>query len=363
MQHLGASSVQCLFNFIDLHLERHGFSHVTPLFKHGMLHTEEFPMPLIPRLSMLPDRQNLSTYVDAFFSRLWPLYPVIDRSSFEADIDTIIGLQEAGPDTWQQRVTLAHAPALVSVYAVVSLSMNEISGNSEWSFDYLMASYSLHGHLTATPYMPSVQALFLLALALRAIAKDGQAWHLIGHAIRIAQSIGLQKSTTRDSSAEGFTLGLQPETLRERLWWSLFGLEKLMQLECGRASILDKSYDSLTVNYSGTADPNHSIPYFRAWIALTSIMGRISTRLYSHRFMGGSAEMLGVVAELDQELLEWEASLPDTLKPGKALTEHTGNEHQILATFLSQQYYHVSTPNYDYATHHLLLTKPNNRPS
>lgn len=308
-----------------------------------MLHTEEFPIPLIPKLPILPNRPNLSTYVDAFFSRLWSIYPVIDRGAFEADMDAVLGLQEAGPEAWQQRVTSAHVPALVSVYAVISLGMNEISGNLESSFDYLVASHSLHGHLTAIPYMPSVQALFLLALALRAIAKDGQAWHIIGHAIRIAQSIGLHKSTTKDSSAEGFTLGHQAETLRERLWWSLFGLEKLMQLECGRASIIDKSYDSLTVYYPASANSENTSPYFRAWIALSSIMGRISTRLYSHKFLGGSAEMLGEVAKLDQELLEWENSLPHMLKPGKALTDNAGDEHQILATFLSQQSYHVSS--------------------
>jgi hypothetical protein len=308
-----------------------------------MLHTEEFPMPLIPKLPLLPDRQDLSTYVDGFFSRIWSIYPVIDRTSFEADIETILNLQTAGPTVWQEKVTLAHVPAIVSVYAVISLSMNEISGNSDSSFDYLTASHSLHGHLTAIPYMPSVQALSLLALALRAIAKDGQAWHIIGHAIRMAQSIGLHKSASKHPSEDGFTFGHQPETLRERLWWSLFGLEKLMQLECGRPSIIDRSYDSLTVYYpASTASSEHTGPYFRAWIALSSIMGKISNRLYSHKFMGGSAEMLGEVANLDQELLEWENSLPDTLKPQRALTDHSGHDHQILATFLSQQYYHVS---------------------
>lgn len=300
-------------------------------------------MPLIPKLPLLPDRQELSTYVDGFFSRIWSIYPVIDRTAFEADIETVFSLQTAGPTVWQEKVTLAHVPAIVSVYAVISLSMNEISGNSDSSFDCLTASHSLHGHLTAIPYMPSVQALSLLALALRAIAKDGQAWHIIGHAIRMAQSIGLHKSAAKHPSDDGFTLGQQPESLRERLWWSLFGLEKLMQLECGRPSIIDRSYDSLTVYYPASTSSEHTGPYFRAWIALSSIMGKISNRLYSHKFMGGSAEMLGEVAKLDQELLEWENSLPDTLKPRRALTDHTGHDHQILATFLSQQFYHVSS--------------------
>lgn len=344
MQHLGASSVHCLFNFVDLHLARYGFSQATPLFEHGMLHTEEFPMPLIPKLPLLPDRQSLSIYVDIFFSRFWPIYPVIDQVKFEADIRTIQTIQAPSPESWQERVTLAHVPSLVSTYAIISLGTNETSEDLELSFDYLTASYSLHGHLTAMPYLTSVQSLFLLSLALRAAAKDGQAWHIIGHAVRMAQSFGLHKSHA-STSAEGLTAGPEPETLSERVWLSCFALEKLMQLECGRPSILDRSYDSFYLYFLLDEVTCQVLPYFKAWIALTSIMGRISNRLYSHRFQGGSAEMLGEVIRLDQELVGWEKSLPDSLKPCNTSTGYTRDEHSLISTFLSQQYYHVSFPN------------------
>ncbi|OQD63392.1 hypothetical protein PENPOL_c009G03361 [Penicillium polonicum] len=339
-KHLGASSVHCLFNFVDLHLARYGFSQATPLFEHGMLHTEEFPMPLILKLPLLPDRQSLSIYVDIFFSRFWPIYPVIDQVKFEADIRTIQTIQAPSPESWQERVTLAHVPSLVSTYAIISLGTNETSEDLELSFDYLTASYSLHGHLTAMPYLTSVQSLFLLSLALRAAAKDGQAWHIIGHAVRMAQSFGLHKSHA-STSAEGLTAGPEPETLSERVWLSCFALEKLMQLECGRPSILDRSYDSFYSYFLLDEVTCQVLPYFKAWIALTNIMGRISNRLYSHRFQGGSAEMLGEVIRLDQELLGWEKSLPDSLKPCNTSTGYTRDEDSLILTFLSQQYYHA----------------------
>ena len=344
MQHLGASSVQCLFNFVDLHLARYGFNYAAPLFKYGMMHTDEFPMLLIPKFPLLPGRESLSAYEDIFFSRLWPIYPVIERLSFEADRNKILALQAAAPDGWQQSVTLAHLPALASVYAVISLGINETSGSSELSFRYLKASHSLHGHLTAIPYMTSVQALFLLSLALRAAGRDGQAWHIAGQAVRMAQSVGLNKLATAHSSAEQFTLGSEPETLRERLWWSCFALEKLMQLECGRPSIIDRSYDSLAVNHPVGANPDLTLPYFKTWVALSSIMGRISNQLYSHKFLGGSAEMLGVVARLNQELMEWANSLPDPLKSLNVSTEYATDDHKVISTFLAQQYHHVSWP-------------------
>ncbi|EPS31225.1 hypothetical protein PDE_06180 [Penicillium oxalicum 114-2] len=340
-KHLGASSVQCLFNFVDLHLAQLGFKHDTPLFKHGMLHTEEFPLPIIPHMPDLPDQTVLKSYLDIFFARIWPVYPVLDRKAFETDINTVFFLQTAR-EAWPGSITLSHVPTLVSIYAITSLGLIETSDDSDASFDYLTASHSLHGHLVAVPYTTSVQALFLLALGLRAIAKDGQAWHIIGQAIRMAQSIGLHKSAKRHMSGDYFTLGPEPEGLRERLWWSLFGMEKLMQLECGRPSIIDRSYDSLQVlSDHDSSDSAHQNRYFRAWVGLATLMGNISHRLYTHKFMGGSAEMLGAVAQLDLELSEWENSLPEDLKPRRALVGHAGPDHHIITTFLSQQYHHA----------------------
>jgi hypothetical protein len=336
--------VQCLFNFVDLHLARYGFDYADPLFTYGMMHTDEFPMPLMTKLPLLPDHERLSTYVDAFFSRLWPIYPVIERGSFETARNTILDLQIAALHSWQERVDLAHIPALISVYAMISLGINETSGDSDLSFEYPTASRSLHGHLTAIPYMMSVQALFLLSLALKAVGRDGQAWHIVGHAVRMAQSVGLNKSVTANSSVKQFVLGPEAETLRGRLWWSCFALEKLMQLESGRPSIIDRSHDSLSVNHAFDADLNHSLPYFKTWVALSSIMGRISNQLYSHKFMGGSAELLGVVARLDQELMEWANSSPNPLKPLNAFMEYARDEHKAISTFLAQQYHHVSLP-------------------
>jgi hypothetical protein len=268
---------------------------------------------------------------------------VIDQVSLEAEIRTIQTIQAASPESWQKNVTLSHIPALASAYAIVSLGTNETSEELELSFQYLIASHSLHGHLTAIPYLTSVRSLFLLSLALRAVAKDGQAWHMIGHAVRMAQSIGLHKSDAH-SSAEPLTLGPELGTLSERVWWSCFALEKLMQLESGRPSILDRSYDSLQFHLVIDGMSCQKPPYFKAWVALSSIMGRISNRLYSHRFQGGSAEMLGEVIRLDQELLEWTKSLPDSLKPWNTSSDFARDEHRIIAVFLSQQYYHVSCP-------------------
>ena len=133
--------------------------------------------------------------------------------------------------------------------------------------------------------------------------------------------------------------------LRERLWWSCFALERLIQLECGRPSSISPEYDRLfdsgsslnnDLNDSGSFSP---LIYFTSWVSLAEIMGQISERLYSAGFFR-SADMLGETARLDRRLTEWEASLPGPLQPRNTLSGHATDE-QIFAIFLAQQYYHV----------------------
>lgn len=306
-----------------------------------MRHSEEFPMPLMPQLPTLPDRSTLMSYIEAFFSRIWPIYPAVDRLSFESDVDSVLDLQATGA-YWRDNITLTYAPALAAVYAITSIGMLEVTNaEPELAAEYLTAGYCLHGHLAAIPYLSSCQAQFLMALALRAASKDGQAWHLNGQAIRTAQSLGLHKSINKHLSAQKLDIGHKSQTLHERLWWSCYALEKVLQLECGRPSTVDGNYDVVSAIHPADPNSNPATPYFTAWVALTAIMGQISERLYSRNFIGGSGEMLGETARLDQKLLEWELSLPDQLRPRNAFPDHEDGVHKILASFLSQQYYHV----------------------
>ncbi|KAH6693754.1 fungal-specific transcription factor domain-containing protein [Plectosphaerella plurivora] len=357
MKVLGGSSLQCLFNFVDLFLASYGFDLTAPLFKHGMSHSEDFHMPLIPSLPNLPERPILKTYVDAFFARVWPLYPAIDRRAVDSDIDTLLELQ--GPDPrarLQDRVQRAHVPGLAIVYAIICIGMNETAecDSLEAREEYLTAAYSLHGHLTANPYFASVQGLFLLALALRAHTKDGQAWHIIGLAVRIATSLGLHKPEARhamtrhqQNTTSAPSSPPHTESLRSRLWWSLFCLERLTTLECGRPSAIDPEFDRMAESYLETArafseddtSPDSTFLYFAAWVALAGIMGRISDQLYSQRFCG-SGHMLGETARLDQVLSEWTTSLPDHIRPRNTVANH-GEDDQVPGVFLAQQYYHA----------------------
>lgn len=191
---LGASSLQCLFKFTDLCFAKYGFDATAPLFRHGMAQSDEFEMPLLLTLPDLPPRSVLSRCIDAFFARIDPLFPVVDRNAVESDASVFLRLQDdaqaARTGGLQSKVPSTRVPNLVSLYAIVCIGMNEMPLSDSAlatcpvpQTTYLTACYGLHAHLTASPYLSSVQALFLLALSLRGCGKDGQTWYILGLAI------------------------------------------------------------------------------------------------------------------------------------------------------------------------------------
>ncbi|KAJ9480398.1 Regulatory protein CAT8 [Pseudozyma hubeiensis] len=392
---LGGSSLQYLFKFTDVCLASYGFDATAPLFRHGLTPSDDFVMPLFPTLPDLPAQSVLSHCIDIFFARVWPVFPALDRDAVQAEADLLLELQGERPsqlsstaglaESLQSKVRSSQVPSLVVLYAIICIGLHETSPADavlapvrEHADSYLTACYSLHAHLTAMPYQPSVQALLLVALALRACGKDGQAWYILGLALRLAMSLGLHKSVETPQQ-RGLLLN-SSASLRRRLWWSCFSLERLLQLECGRPSSIDSTQDygsldaNLTIRLPGfglwrpgqTSDsessPNsdeqdhhaispeeaeaHDLPeqrtnrLFTAWVSLSAIMGQISDRFYNHRF-GHATELLGETARLAHCLTKWEASLPPSLKPGSSsFAVNVDHEHVAIA-FLAQQYYHA----------------------
>ena len=298
---------------------------------------------MISSLPLLPPRDKVEGYTKAFFERVWPIVPVVDQASLQAEIDNVLDLQSKYVEAFYAHLTPINITNLSIIYTVVCIGIDETSGRlTETSTAYLTAAYGLYGHLVALPYATSVQALTLLAVALRGQSKDGQAWQVLGQAIRIAHSIGLHKPAQHQDGP------LAPESspvnspLNSRIWLSCCALERLMQLECGRPSQLsDKDMEEPPVGLVPPTGPN----YFTAWISLARIMGQISDRFYSRR-PTSSLDLFETVQYLDGMLLDWEKSLPDGVRASQDgvydIEQETEGYQPHLASFLSMQFYLVS---------------------
>lgn len=251
-------------------------------------------------------------------------------------------------------------PSVVSIFSILAIGADETAGSAtDFGNSYIDAAYSLYGHLVASPYLPSVQALILLGISLRGKSKDGQCWQLNGQAIRIAHSIGLHRhisSRSRQASRgipEASTSGQSSTenlSLEARVWWSCYAIERLMELETGRPSALtEQEIDQISFQQpqnSGGDSATGPLHLFMLWVSLAQIMGQISEHLYRKR-ISDSWQLLYETGRLDQLLLEWVKTVPEGIKPGHELVHlgpdtddaESGHQHQHIAAFLSLQYY------------------------
>ncbi|TLS26890.1 hypothetical protein PpBr36_05013 [Pyricularia pennisetigena] len=358
---MGGSSLQCLCRFVDLYLARLGLDPASTQFRHGMQRSEEFELPLESPLPDLPPPEECQKYVDAFFDRLWPMFPVVDKSYVQDFVDKAQALKLQVPGVkLREHATTKKAPKLCIAYAIIAIGADEINNrSSKTGATYLTAAYWLYAHLIANPHLESVQAMFLIALALRGQNRDGQSWHIIGHTIRTAHSIGLHQYITDFPVAqEGQDTNVSNiKSLRRRVWWSCFALEKLMQLESGRPSVISSDLDDPDLRQTSSSSRNSAYgdsthggtsgnqDHFTAWVALAQIIGRISHHIYCRKSVG-SWHLLSETARLDQALADWQRSLPDNLR----LSNISGSElfvghhdplHQHLSGFLWQQFCHA----------------------
>ncbi|KAL0254489.1 hypothetical protein SLS55_009965 [Diplodia seriata] len=273
----------------------------------GALQTAQYDSRIREQRSPSRDVDQLcdarDDYLSVYKLRIHPLFPVLDLSDFASTFTRL-----SGKDA--RSVSASDLPSLACCHAVTSIGMDAISGKpSETATEYLSGAYSMYAHIVAMPYQRSIQALLLLALALRTRHKEGVAWHVIGHAIRMAQSLGLHRHQ-----------GSQEDTIPDmgldrNIWWSLFCLEKMMALQTGRPSAIhDEDCDQTTPPTAATCSFLHHLV---GLAQVQSAIARSMTTQSSRR--RGMYEFLHDTVQLDHQLVEWEQKLPNNLRPGSAL--------------------------------------------
>lgn len=339
---MGSSSLQSLVMVLDLCLEKFGHPCIAPAFRHGMHHAEEFAIPFQVQMMDLPVAHLVDNFISKFEVRIRPMFPIMEPWHIKAKIQYFVEVQEHnaqspnGPLELRNWLRPLDIPFLACAYAVLSLGADEAYGGiSELGSQLLTAAYSLYAHLLAMPYVASVQALLLMAIALRARSKDGQASLVLGQAIRIAQSIGMHRNTSKAGMETPDEPGQAPvgDDLHARIWWTCFGLEKIFELETTRPTAAHRIDCDQLLPTPATS----SFPYYVHFVSLSLVLGQISDALFRAKRERGSASIfLRNVLSLDDALSQWLLSVPEHIRPGHLYCD---DSELHLAMFLSQQYH------------------------
>jgi hypothetical protein len=204
---LGPSSLQVFTQWLDLSSISHGGQALSSLFRFGMRYTEEMEIPFsttgLDSLPRLPPIQDRNRCVSAFLSSIQPIFPILDMEAFSIVLNKFDWLSSDQGQEQASFIAPADRPSLACVYAVMSIGVDEENNaNTPMGDVYLKTAFSLYGHIISTPYLRSVQAFLLLAIALKVRNKDGSAWHVVGHAVRAAQSLGMHPPEATISSGK-----------------------------------------------------------------------------------------------------------------------------------------------------------------
>ena len=158
---LGASSSQVFVKWLD---EESGGLNPSSHLKHGMTSAEEMILPGQLELCQhpLPSQPDLETYVSTYFRTFHILYPVVEEAWLRQQLKRPKGPHAAGGDF--------ATPAVI--YLVVSLgaSMTTSAHASAVSETYLNQAWKALSVILGRPFRSSVQALVLMAVALRLVS-------------------------------------------------------------------------------------------------------------------------------------------------------------------------------------------------
>ena len=292
----GSSSMYVLVQWLDLFFAKYdNWDAIFPYFQQSLAYSMEVPLSFPMSLPALPSLSETQEYISIFFSRIYPVYPIIDKESFSKSIENLRMKMASKLDSRDY-------PELACAYAVFSACADEADGHpTEIGTHYFESAYVLYAHIVGIPYLTSVQALLLLAVVLRNRNKDGASWDILGQAIRIAQSIGLHRNVSSGSDGDD---------CHSRIWWTAYTLERTMELETGKPSaIRDEDCDQILPKMQ-TSDI-----YFQGLIRLSKIQTRAIDLLYGkshHR--KSTKELLLEMGRIDRALLDWAAEFPESIR-------------------------------------------------
>jgi hypothetical protein len=176
--------------------------------------------------------------------------------------------------------------------------------------------------------LPAVQALILLAIYMRSFPKPGCAPVIVSLALQKAIDLGLHRKDTTTDQGTNLT-----KELRKRAWWSLVSISVFTLGRLGRPMIITlQEFDTEIpepiadehLNENGVDAEQTTACPFEIGIALqtlTKIMIEVYTHLYSAR--RDLSQYTQVLEVLEEKLHEWEAALPDCLRPEKSQQPET----------------------------------------
>ncbi|KAF7166310.1 hypothetical protein CNMCM6106_002168 [Aspergillus hiratsukae] len=299
----------------------------------------------------LPPAQAMA-YVEAYFSTVQVLFPVLDRDVFLAQLAAVrAGQAPASTYSWQALYNAVLASGCRATLSEETAEAFKTSGREAWSYFQKALSFEsriLHG---ATDLM-AIQAVAVMTIFAQGLSSPQRLEYTLSSiASRLAQSLALNRHPPPE-----WDLTESEKRERNRVFWVIYCLDKMIGLRCGRPCVIYDEEVSCCfprgVRVIQRGDDAYPMApggwppfdFFLCFTKLSHIGGNVSRMLYSATALyTPSSRLVLRLNGLLEDLQAWVHSIPDDIRPGKHLNRmpdtHGLSRDQIVV--LHASYYYV----------------------
>lgn len=286
---------------------------------------------------LLPPRDLCDDIVDAYFERIHPTIPLINRSLFMRRYNNPL-----------------HPPSLLLLQAVLlagsrvcrNPALMDSTGSSELaSLTFFKRVKALYDSNYETDRIAIVQSLILMGWWWEGpedVTRNSFYWTRV--ALSVAQGFGLHRSVEKT---------LMPDIdkrMWKRIWWSLFLRDRWVALSLGRPVLINLEYSDvpmITEEDFNEDEPGFPSPYppnkinslyFIYSVKLSEIMGFVLRQHFSVDAENmRRSNKVPSVSHCDMAMVSWMQSLPEELK----YKVKDSKAHNFFTALLHAQYYTV----------------------
>lgn len=176
-----------------------------------------FLPPMLYECRRLGSLEEATALVDDYFESIGYQYPFLYRVMFMKDMQRI----------YRGKSVSCHAHFSYHITMAISIL---ISSNDETASErFYRDSRVSFPRVLDGENLAALQALLSMSLYALFSSSGPSVWHLLGVCLRLAASLGLQKSNLPDKSAD-----LIPREMERRTFWSLYALDRLIAVTLNR---------------------------------------------------------------------------------------------------------------------------------
>ncbi|CAM1504843.1 Fc.00g024340.m01.CDS01 [Cosmosporella sp. VM-42] len=252
------------------------------------------------KIEVFSDNTAAAAYISAYFERVHPLHPHLNRASFESTSSS------------------AELPSLLSenksfsalYHAVLALGCLYYGGGSfepgkGQAWQLFSVSLALFPDLVQShDSLLVLQAMITMSIYCLGISCLSIEHFIISEAARRAQNLASANLTA--ASGQAF----------RRAFWVIYSLEKMSSFYFGRSSVFIDSDITTPVPYIPESIFG-SFDWFLNFARLSRLFSHAITALFSPGLCGkGSHYYISTIEELNADLDDWKKGIPEDIQPG-----------------------------------------------